>query len=390
MRAYQDLFMMMTFLHALEDKMRKIRICHVIGDFVNGGAEAVLYNYFSHMELERFEVHIIGHGVKVQACADRFAALGFTIHNIPPKRVSFIKSCRAMDAIFKAYQFDIVHSHLTEWACVPLLLAWKDGVKVRINHSHMAENPTGLRKLYYGVRIGLGRLAATDDFACGYAAGQYLFGKRRMAQGRVTVLPNAIEVKRFRYDEAARCRLRAALGIAPDTVVLGHVGRFFTQKNHPFLIDIFAAYQQRNPNSRLLLLGDGENRAMIQARVQEMGLSDQVFFAGNRDNIAEWYQAMDVFLLPSFFEGFPVSGVEAQAAGVPCLFADTVTSEVRLSPYVQFLPLSASADAWADAICKALDGHDRAAVSLPDRYDIVQTAAGLQRFYLEKAGSKRC
>lgn len=370
--------------------MRKIKICHVIGDFVNGGVESVIYNYFSHMDLERFEVHIIAHGIKVQACADRFTALGFILHNIPPKRVSFVKSCQAMDVIFKANSFDIVHSHLTEWACVPLWLAWKNGVKVRINHAHMAKNPTGVMRLYDGARIWLGRLAATDDFACGQAAGQYLFGKRLMAQGRVTMLPNAIELERFRHDEEVRHRLRAALMLEPDTVVLGHVGRFFAQKNHAFLIDIFAAYQQRNPNARLLLLGDGENRAMIHARVKEMGLSDRVYFAGNQDNISDWYQAMDIFLLPSLFEGFPVVGVEAQAAGLPCLFADTITSEVCLSPYAHFVPLSAGAEAWASAICDALDGHDRADVSLPSRYDIEETAAGLQRFYLEKAGSQPC
>ena len=98
--------------------MNKIKICHVIGNFVNGGVEAVIYNYFSHMDMEKYEVHIIGHGIRVQECADRFTSLGFKIHNITPKSVSFIRSCKEMETIFRKEKFDIVHSHLTEWACV--------------------------------------------------------------------------------------------------------------------------------------------------------------------------------------------------------------------------------------------------------------------------------
>ena len=127
---------------------KKIKICHVIGSFVNGGVEAVILNYFSHMDLNEYEVHIIGHGILVQECADKFANMGFIIHNVTPKSVSVLKNLKEIEEIFKKYKFDIVHSHLTEWACVPMFLAWKCGIKIRINHSHMAEKPEGLKIKY--------------------------------------------------------------------------------------------------------------------------------------------------------------------------------------------------------------------------------------------------
>lgn len=362
----------------------KIKICHVIGDFVNGGVESVIYNYFSHMDLNKFDVHIIGHGIKVQECADRFIKLGFTIHNIPPKRDSFMKSCKAMEKIFREERFDIVHSHLTEWACVPMYLAWKCGVKVRVNHSHMAEKPKGLKnKIYYGVRLWLGKVFATDYFACGNDAGRYLFGEKTFSAGKVTILPNAIDLSRFKYDSNVRTTMRENLAIDDDAIVIGHVGRFFEQKNHTFLVDIFEEYQKINPNSLLLLLGDGELRESIEQKVKDRGLKN-VRFLGVQSNINDWYQVMDLFLLPSLFEGLPVVGVEAQASGLTCVFSNAITPEIDISPYTKFLSLSESADQWAYHINNVLDDHDRSNVVLDKRYDINECASILESFYLHR------
>lgn len=259
--------------------MSKIKICHVIGNFVNGGVEAVIYNYFSHIDMEKYEVHIIGHGIRVQECADQFVSLGFKIHNITPKSVSFIRSCKEMEAIFRNEQFDIVHSHLTEWACVPMFLAWKCGVKIRINHSHMAEKPQGMKnKIYYGVRLYFGKLFATDYFACGRDAGIYLFGNHAVDSGKVTILPNAVDYEKFSYNIQLRNEIREKYNIEDSTIVVGHVGRFFEQKNHEFLIDIFEEYHKENLDSILVMLGDGELINKIKDKVTQKKLEGSVCF----------------------------------------------------------------------------------------------------------------
>lgn len=362
----------------------KIKICHVIGDFVNGGVESVIYNYFSHMDLEQFEVHMIGHGIRVQECADRFAGMGFHIHNITPKRVSFLRNMREMYGIFKNVRFDVVHSHLTEWACVPMFLAWLLGVKTRINHSHMAEKPTGLaNRMYYGIRLFFGRLFATDYFACGKDAGIYLFGKKLTESGRVTILPNAIDTEAFRYNPERRRELRKAYGIADSTVVVGHVGRFFEQKNHRFLIGVFREYHRRNPDSLLILLGDGELRSEMEKQAADL----PVRFLGVRQDVADWYQAMDILVMPSLYEGFPVVGVEAQAAGLPCIFSDAITEEIRISAGAEFFSLENNTVEWASVVSQCVRSFDREKLRIINDYDIRHFAGKLLEFYKEKATS---
>ena len=362
----------------------KIRICHVIGSFVNGGVESVILNYFSHMDLSRYEIHIIGHGILVQECADKFSDLGFIIHNVTPKSVSISKNLKEMEKIFKEYKFDIVHSHLTEGACVPMFLAWKCGIKIRINHSHMAEKPSGLKnKIYYGIRLFFGKLFSTDYFACGRDAGIYLFGKRAVDSGKVIILPNAIDYKCFKYDIEKREKIREKNNINDSTVIIGHVGRFFEQKNHEFLIDIFEEYHRRNPDSALVMVCEGELMKKIREKVHDMKLEAAVRFLGNRSDVADWYQLMDVFVMPSFYEGFPVVGVEAQAAGLPCLFADTITSEIQISSKAFFISLDKEKEGWADEIERIIiDMPNRNNLILEyDRFDITRNAGKLDQFY---------
>ena len=367
--------------------MNRIKICHVIGNFVNGGVEAIIYNYFSHIDLEKYEVHIIGHGIRVQECADRFTALGFKIHNITPKSISFMRSCKEMEEIFKNEQFDIVHSHLTEWACVPMFLAWKCGIKIRINHSHMAERPQGMKnKIYYGIRLYFGKLFATDLFACGKDAGIYLFGRQAVDRRKVIILPNAIDYGKFYYSAQLRNTIRGKRNIKDSTIVIGHVGRFFEQKNHEFLIYVFEEYHRDNPDSLLIMLGDGELIEKIKSKVAQKELEGSVCFLGNRSDVADWYQAMDMFVLPSFYEGFPVVGVEAQASGLPCLFSDGITSEIQISPNAQFMNLENGVKVWAEKIEYMIDNkQDRSNLILDhDRFDIEKNADKLDLFYRMK------
>ena len=185
----------------------------------------------------------------------------------------------------------------------------------------MAEKPQGMKnKIYYGVRLYFGKLFATDYFACGRDAGIYLFGNHAVDSGKVTILPNAVDYEKFSYNIQLRNEIREKYNIEDSTIVVGHVGRFFEQKNHEFLIDIFEEYHKENLDSILVMLGDGELINKIKDKVTQKKLEGSVCFLGNQSNVAEWYQAMDMFLLTSYYEGFPVVGVEAQVSGLPCYF----------------------------------------------------------------------
>lgn len=370
------------------ESINKIKICHVIGDFINGGVESVIYNYFSHMDLTKFDVSIIGHGITIKECADNFYNLGFKIYNVTPKRVSFRKNIREMNKIIKENNFDIIHSHLTEWACVPLALGYFNRVKVRINHSHMAEKKKGLKnQIYYGTRLILGRLFATDYFACGRDAGIYLFGKRNLDSGKVHIMYNAIDMDKFKFNNTIREEMRRKNNIEEKEIVIGHVGRFFEQKNHKFLIDVFKELYKVNKNVRLYLFGDGELLENIKNYVLENNLKDVVHFMGVRKDIYNWYQAMDVFILPSLYEGLPVVGIEAQVSGLLCYFSSEITDEVKITDKAKILPLDLGCKTWSQYINEGLKNNKRnnIAMKVEQKYDIIQNAIWLEKFYIDRA-----
>ena len=366
--------------------IEKIKICHVIGSFANGGVEAVIYNYFTHMDLEKFEVHIIGHGVRVQKCVDRFEILGFKIHNITPKSVSFRKNCKEMEEIFKKYNFNIVHSHLTEWACVPMYLAWKCGIKIRINHSHMAEAPKGLKnRIYYGVRLFLGKVFATHLFACGEDAAKYLFGNKYCSMNKVNIIYNAIDLNKYRYKKSIRDEKRKELEISEQEKLIGHIGRFELQKNHRFLIEIFKDLCNDHQEYKLILIGEGSLKKEIYELVSKYELTKKVIFLGTRDDVAELYQAMDIFLFPSLYEGLGIVAIEAQVSNLPVIASDLIPREAKIIETMNFLPIDKGATIWKEMIEKVefFSRRDRVDEISAAGYEINAAAKRLENMYMQ-------
>ena len=260
-------------------------------------------------------------------------------------------------------------------------MARRCGVPVRAGHSHNTAYEHNL--------VGqLDRLMSsrfdhdlTHRFACSQRAGEMLYGKHPF-----TVLPNGIMTDVFAlHDPAARAFLRAELGVQEGEILFGHVGRFCEQKNHAGLLRIFAGVSRRMPNARLVLIGTGELVDSTRALAQELNLSDRVIFAGVRKDMAALYHAMDVFLLPSLFEGLPVVLVEAQAAGLPCFVADTVDPGAAFAGNIHYLPLQNEA-AWADSIAAADLTRDpnAQAKAIAAGFDVHTSAGILQKFYLEQ------
>ena len=257
---------------------------------------------------------------------------------------------------------------------------------VRIAHSHSSRQD---RDYKYPLKLACKRLIpreATHLFACGVDAGTWMFGTDDFS-----VIPNAIDVDNFAFDEKTREKKRLELGIPTSAVVVGHVGRFSPVKNHPFLVDAFAGYRRYNPNAILLLAGDGPTRAAAESYAMGLGLQGSVRFLGVRSDVADLMQAMDVFVLPSHYEGLPVVLVEAQAAGLRCLVSDGVPSDCDISEgAVERLPLDGGASEWASALSRIVENpvnRRRGAADIKRAgFDVGAVSAQLQRFYLSSVG----
>lgn len=360
--------------------MSKKKICIVAPEIGSGGVEAVLLNFFSHIDCAKYELSIITYKVSSLYMKKQFEKLGFRIILIPPKKKGLKKSISAMDQVFRDNEFDIVHAHMTLWNGIPMYLAWKRKIPIRISHSHSAIKLQKLSgKLLLFIQRNAIKLFSTKLCACGDEAAIYLYGKRSFRNERVIVINNAIDANRFKKNQVVRKKVRNEFKISENTFCVGHIGRFHECKNHTFLIKIFKEICNQIPDSKLLLIGDGDIKDRIISEAKENGIFSKVIFAGVRNDPERVYQAMDVFCLPSLFEGFPVVGVEAQAAGLPCVFSDNVSPKVCITQLATMVSLHKSPKEWADIIIN-LKGYSINS-ELSNDYDIAFEAKKWEKLY---------
>ena len=296
---------------------------------------------------------------------------------------------RALKAIFANTAYDALWCNYSGLTNIDFLKeAKKRGVPVRIVHGHTAKYSWGNRIMKYLVPFFHTKNQkvidryATDLWACSAKSAQFMFGDRLATTA--TVIPNSVDTSQFTKDPAVRQALLAELGIPESAVVLGHVGRMCAEKNQRFLLDILRAAVKQDPRTVLLFIGDGELRDEVVPYADEIGVTDHVVFTGSRSDVAALLQTMDVFVLPSISEGFPVTVVEAQAADVPCVVSrEAVVAEINISGNVHFLSLSDTPEEWA---AKALavvgsavpGGAEKLAAA---GYDSKTAAKALQNFF---------
>lgn len=345
----------------------------------------VLINYYRFMDHKRvqFDFYYAEDSSFVQK--NEMQMLGAGIYPIPAYSKPFAFH-HALYCAFKEKNYQIVHVHLNTMSVFALFAAWRANVPVRIchNHStaHWSEGKVTLLK--YLLRPFNG-IFANRYFACGNVAGRWLYGKRCMDSGKVTVIPNAIETKRFMYDPDARSRLRQELGIDERTFVVGHVGRFKHQKNHRYLLSVFRDVLYQKPDSVLLLVGDGGKQAEIQRLANETGIASRVIFAGVRNDVDKLYSVMDVFCLPSYYEGMPLVAWEAQCNGLPCVISDTVTPETKMTNNVRFVSLTEE-KAWVEAVLSMQRSNEQ----IDPVIDMGICGKKLEKIYLDEAESASC
>lgn len=368
------------------EEREPIRIAHIVGKWVGGGVEAFLMNYYRNMDKSKIQFDfIIDKDSIISPPEEEIKQMGGRIFYIPPYQKIFSYQ-KELEKIFKNGHYKIVHSHINTMSIFPLRVAKKVGIPIRIAHSHSTTNKKEWKKNIIKTTLKrFSKVYATHYFCCSELAGRWMFGNKIFDKGKVTIINNAININKFIYNEDMRKKVRKELNIENDTLVIGHIGRFTKQKNHMFLIDIFNEIQKQDKNSILLLAGQGSLQEEIKEKVKTLGLENKVQFLNQRDDINEIYQAFDIFLLPSLYEGLGMVLIEAQVSGICCFTSTEVPISAKVTDNVNFMDLNQNSKIWADNILKKYKNHKRENnkdLVAKSGYDIILEAEKLQKKYL--------
>lgn len=315
-----------------------INVLFVYGDILRrGGIESCMMNYYRYISHDKIHIDFALQGYEEGVYDDEILAGGSCIYRLekPGKHLATYK--RQLTELLSTGKYQIVHAHCDAMNCRIMRLAKACGVPVRIAHSHNTHHIviSWLKHLFYEYCRKRVARYATECWACSEAAGKWLFGGNRYR-----VIPNAVEIERFAFDEKKRADIREEYGISEDEIVLGHVGRFDYQKNHDFLIDLLQVLAKNGRRRyRLLLVGEGLLCGAVRDKADRLGLGEQVIFTGGVSDPERYYNAMDLFLIPSLFEGYPLVVSEAEANGLYCIASEYISDEVNKMEMVDRLPL---------------------------------------------------
>lgn len=342
--------------------MAKVKVLYFVDRMLRGGIQSLVIDWVSHFDKKKIQVDflLLDDGVKYEL-EDTLKELGCNVYKLDGiwirKPIDFIKYKKAVDNFFNNHHdYKAVHLNSSSKNYYILKSAYKHNILIRIAHSHnidfQTKNP--LKKFIGNMMKPKLIKYSTNYFACSKLAGEWLFGKDIVASDKFKVIHNAVDYDKFKYNEKIREKVRKGYNIDKDAVVLGCVARFSPQKNHLFLIDIFNEYHKINNNSKLMLVGQGELEKDIKDKIKEYHLDDNVMFTGYKNDTWNYYQAFDIFVLPSKFEGLGMVLIEAQCSGMPCFTSkDVVPEEAKATDLLNYISLDDSPEKWAKKISKA-------------------------------------
>lgn len=358
-----------------------------------GGAENALMNYYRCIDRRQVQFDFLLTDQAKCDFEDEILSLGGRIYRVPPLSMKNpFRYIRGVNRFFKDHpEYRVAHSHTSSKSVLPLAIARFRGVPVRISHSHNSKSENGIRGHIRNALMPLLKFTANIYYSCGEQAAVWLYGEHMASTGKVTIIRNVIDASKFRFNANIRDAIRMKLGIADNEFVIGHVARFNRQKNHKFSVDILKELLSQNPGTILLLVGDGILRDDIIAHAKSLGVESKIRMVGVVPDVYNYEQAMDVFILPSFYEGLPLSIIEAQVSGLPCFTTKgTVSTECSVTDLVNYITLEAGAKAWADAIIKTrgIDRIDRFDQIKAAGYDADSAAVTLQDLYLKLSKNK--
>lgn len=351
-------------------KNKPIVVAQIMGKMNGGGVESVIMNYYRHIDRSKVQFDFICDEDSTNIPYEEIKKLGGHVILCPPYQKLF-KYMNFLEDLFRKKKYRIVHSNINTLSVFPLRSARKAGVPVRIAHSHSASNRREWKKHFLkAILKKQSRRYATDYFACTMHAGRYQFGDRR---NDIVIVTNVIDTDRYKYDKNARTSIRNQLGFSENDYVIGSVGRLEAAKNHLFLIDAFYEFRKNN-RAKLLIIGDGKERGKIERQVKKKNLTGDVIIEHFKDNINEYYSAMDILALPSLYEGLGMVAVEAQINGLPVLASKNVPEEANIGG-LHYRELKAK---------NFLEVAHRTSGYFNERYDSKHNAMNLGNIYIER------
>lgn len=368
--------------------MYRIKILMVLGNTRRGGTQAFIMNVLRNIDRHRFQIDFAINNDFDGGWGPDMRALGSNIYIFPVFKVyNWIFFKKWWNNFFRSHHYDIVHGHSTNSAGIYLKEARQQGCKT-IAHIHS----TGFRgniieRLAKKITSRLTKKYADYWFTCSEEAAKRLYGEEYKAYPFYYEMPNAIDVKRYEYNENIRKGIRKNLGVADDEFLCGHVGTFSVPKNHTFLLDIFAEICKTKEKARLLLIGEGVLKNDIETKAKKLDIFDRIIFRQNLPNVNEYMMAMDLFIFPSLFEGFGMVSLEAQATGLNIIQSDTIPKDTHLTECVQTMSLNNSPLDWADKAL-AMPQRDRKMMNLSicnTKYNLTHTIDLITKLYEDLA-----
>lgn len=334
------------------------RLLCIVGSMNAGGAETFLMKMYRALDKQKYQMDFAVAELEKGFYDDEIVSMGGKIHHIIPKSKGILKNFNDIRRLVRDNNYNyVMRISQHSLSGLELLAAELGGAKVRIFRSSNSNTTSNskLNQILHKLCMFMPNTFSTVRIAPSTEAANFMFGEDCIKQGRAELLPNAIDTNTFKYNETLRKQIRNEFNINENELVVGHIGRFNQQKNHKFLIEVFAEVLKQKPNALLMLVGDGEKKREIKEQIKALGIEKSVIFTGIRSDVPALLSAMDMFVFPSFYEGMPNTVIEAQATGLPCVIADTITEEAGVTDCVHFMSLSDSAKVWADKVLSLLD-----------------------------------
>lgn len=359
------------------------RIAVIMGKMHSGGKKNLVMEYYRHMDKNKIQFDFICDEDSNAIPKEEIEAMGGRVYIIPPYQ-NIIANIIAIKKICKRNKYRIVHGYNGTMNVFGLFAAWLGGAKIRINESISMAHSSDKRTIIKNILKPFSRCFATHFMANGEACGRWQFGDMMYDAGKVAVFKTVIDVDKHGYDIDLRDRCRKAFDIE-DNIVIGHIGRLTEQKNTLFVIDIFNEIYIKDKKAKLLIIGDGNLREKMLKRIKDYGIEDAVLYLGRREDIHQFYNAMDGFLLPSTYEGLPVVGVEAECCGLPMFFSTEISKESSpCDDLGVFIGLDRSPEEWARYIIEKIKNTKRRNCCERVKkagFDSVTEAGKLVRYY---------